>query len=583
MEGDVYVHRLAEHIKQYERRAKTRQANARAPSHGSTVVSYLTLGAVAAAPPVRTNRDDVPPLKLDPHHLMYLLLRLDGCDSLPGIEDLDRPWETTPSRMLNYYGTEAQQRASDQSDKMSMASGLSSYTFGSSWFGRDSEKTGKQALDADLKYLYAACTVLPALDMAPFGSSPSHRVITSFETLPDELCVPLGLFKNLQRLTIRDLDPRAFAGWHRLADTLVQLSLISTGLEDISDLFIGKVLSDQHSANVSSQRQQAVERERRSSALPSEPTPLLVPPARLKQTAWSSLRYLSLASNYLTFVPMDLAHLASIRHLDLSDNLLVAVPDGLADMFCLQTLNLSGNMIDSLLGIARILGNVTTVNLANNRLDSLCGLERLLALERLDLRSNGIQDSSEVGRLAPLPNLVELWVDNNPLVRTEADWRLRCFETFARESRTGGALTLKLDGAAPSFTDRQALRQIRPSRPGQYATSPPQTASTIDMAVSPMQANSLGKQRRRPPRIVRLESIGPTSPTRTAPVHSALEPTAKKVAPRRANNKTARAAVAVNEQQGEGPEALRQRIEALKLELGDQWLNVMGDEEMVPS
>ncbi len=76
-------------------------------------------------------------------------------------------------------------------------------------------------------------------------------------------------------------------------------------------------------------------------------------------------------------------------------------------------------MIDSVLGIYTKLGQVLNLNLSRNRLDSLCGLDRLMALERVDLRHNTLEESAEVGRLAVLPNISEIWVEGNPFVEEQ--------------------------------------------------------------------------------------------------------------------------------------------------------------------
>ena len=90
-------------------------------------------------------------------------------------------------------------------------------------------------------------------------------------------------------------------------------------------------------------------------------------------------------------------------------------------------------MIESVLGIYTKLGQVLTLNLSNNRLDSICGLERLVALERVDLRSNRLEESAEVGRLAVLPNIAEVWVEKNPFIESEENHRINCFEHFWKE------------------------------------------------------------------------------------------------------------------------------------------------------
>jgi hypothetical protein len=131
-------------------------------------------------------------------------------------------------------------------------------------------------------------------------------------------------------------------------------------------------------------------------------------------------------------------------------------------------------MIDSVLGIYQRLGSITSINLSKNRLESICGLERLTALERVDIRHNILDESAEVGRLAALPNIKEVWVEGNPLTEAEEGHRIRCFDYFWKE---GKAITL--DGAQPGFYEKRHLtepipEQMRSSRPASTAIhSPP--------------------------------------------------------------------------------------------------------------
>ena len=99
-----------------------------------------------------------------------------------------------------------------------------------------------------------------------------------------------------------------------------------------------------------------------------------------------------------------------------------------------------------------MLGQVLSLNLASNRIESLCGLERLVALERIDLRHNLVNESGEVGRLATLPNLSAIWIDGNPLVELEENYRINCFNLFRREGKN-----MTIDGAGPTFIESRSL------------------------------------------------------------------------------------------------------------------------------
>jgi hypothetical protein len=125
-----------------------------------------------------------------------------------------------------------------------------------------------------------------------------------------------------------------------------------------------------------------------------------------------------------------------LTHLDLSHNLLNSIPASLSSLHSLQSLNLSHNMIVSVRNAPQVLGNITTLNLSKNRIDCLVGLERLLGLERVDVRSNELYEVGEVGRLAVLPHIKEVWCVNNIFDQAASgDWRTDLGIAFASEGR----------------------------------------------------------------------------------------------------------------------------------------------------
>jgi hypothetical protein len=125
-----------------------------------------------------------------------------------------------------------------------------------------------------------------------------------------------------------------------------------------------------------------------------------------------------------------------LTHLDLSHNFLNSIPTSLSSLHSLQSLNLSNNMIVSVRNAPSALGNITTLNLSKNRIDCLVGLERLLGLERVDVRSNELYEVGEVGRLAVLPHIKEVWCTNNLFDQTGVDWRSDLGIAFAQEAKT---------------------------------------------------------------------------------------------------------------------------------------------------
>lgn len=180
----------------------------------------------------------------------------------------------------------------------------------------------------------------------------------------------------------------------------------------------------------------------------------------LPASKWRFLKHLSLADNSLTsMTTSSLAPLANTLHsLDLSSNLLAEIPDCLASLTALRALNLSNCMIESLHSLRRNpLPAITSLNLRSNRLASIAGLERLLSLERLDLRDNRIQDPTELARLTGIPDVREIWVVNNPFVRTHGNYRVIIFNLF--RGTPGYSEDVVIDSTGPGYSERKQLRE----------------------------------------------------------------------------------------------------------------------------
>ena len=131
-----------------------------------------------------------------------------------------------------------------------------------------------------------------------------------------------------------------------------------------------------------------------------------------------------------------------------------------------------------------MLGQVLTLNLAANRIESLCGLERLVALERVDLRHNLVHESGEVGRLATLPNLSAIWIEGNPLVELEENYRINCFNSFRKEGKN-----MTIDGAGPTFIESRSLVVLPTVVPPRVAASVP-SPPTVAVGTSPAPAST---------------------------------------------------------------------------------------------
>ncbi|KZT10725.1 uncharacterized protein LAESUDRAFT_672179 [Laetiporus sulphureus 93-53] len=506
--GDDYIRRIATYIRNREQglaaAAVVRRRHKKAVSEAS-VLNPLTWFASdnAAAPQAKPVV-----LTFDMHHLFYLLMRLEALGIDVGSLDVR---VDNPSRPMNYINVFPNGDRSDTLSFVSFRSSLSAVSklsLGSGWWGRPTPPS----VDSELKYIYSCFTKLPALAL----HAPEAKLIMELANeVSNESALPLDAFKNLQTLCCIDIDPRTLLGWDRLAESLRSLSIKNSGLEDVSDVFIGAVLDDQarregktggasarqlsrglartssfHATRLPQSVPEDAEddtdspptssSEERPTVVEETPTPVEEnsQSSALSALKWTFLRHLSLSDNALTFLPTaPLPYLTSVTHLDLSSNLLISVPPGLSSLYNLVSLNLSDNMIDSVLGIYTVLGNVLYLNLSRNRLESICGLERLLALERVDLRENLIEESAEIGRLATLPNIAEVWVEGNPLTEIEEGYRIRCFDYFTKEGR--GIL---LDGSPPGFYEKMYLT----TPPSEQMTSarPPSAVSPPVVAVS---------------------------------------------------------------------------------------------------
>ena len=207
----------------------------------------------------------------------------------------------------------------------------------------------------------------------------------------------------------------------------------------------------------------------------------------LPPTKWRFLRHLCLADNSLTSVTATgLAPVANTLHsLDLSTNLFTDVPDGLATLVALRALNLSNCMIESLHSLSRNpLPAITAFNLRGNRLRSLAGIERLLSLERLDLRDNNLSDPTEIARLTCLPEIREIWVSGNPFVRTHSGYRVVIFNLFRRTP--GYMEDIIIDGSGPGYAERKQLAD-RAAEPEGAPVKRPIAADQSSVVLKPSQ------------------------------------------------------------------------------------------------
>jgi Leucine-rich repeat (LRR) protein len=507
--ADDYIRRIATFIRTHDKNlaeagvARRRRGPKSPQSAGDASVlnplSWFGLGSTSQSP-----ANAVKPIifSINTHRLFYILMRLEALGIDIGTLDVKIDSPSRPMSYVNVFNEADKSDTGSLSSFRSSFSAVSGLSLGGGWFGRPAPPS----VEAELKFIYSSFTKLPALSVI----APGRKMIKELANdPPNENALPLDAFKNLQVLECLDIDPRTLLGWDKMAESLRSLTIKKSGLEDVSDIFVGAVVDDQARREGSTSRSRRRRIPRGMARQPSyynatrlpesvpedteespshgpestestptvESTPSPPPSTQLSPLKWAFLKHLSLSDNALTFFPTEcLDHLTSLIHLDLSSNLFVSVPPGLSTLYNLISLNLADNMIDSVLGIYTNLGQVLSLNLARNRLESICGLERLLALERVDLRHNTIEDSAEVGRLATLPNITEVWVEGNPFVEIEEGYRIACFDYFWKEGKT-----VNLDGSPPGFYEKRNLtvpppQQMSSSRPLSVASSPPVVA-----------------------------------------------------------------------------------------------------------
>ncbi|KAL9585021.1 MAG: hypothetical protein Q9212_001773 [Teloschistes hypoglaucus] len=425
--------------------------------------------------------------------------------------------EASPANYVSFLGHSHTSRGRGDRDSIHSVKSVRSVMSGMSalWLGLGSANSNAKSEKAqtqlmlDLKYLYSAFTKIPCLQLSPDRTA---RLIRGYEEFPFDTAVPLHSFKNLSALDICDVDFRQFFGWDKLADQLRSLTLKRANVDNPVDLLTNIVLDDTDKRRRRSSKAQsspilswplsppvrftdttrfasipsspAVEDKQSQSTSPKneDRTPrfdmLGVTALRLidqdlvaltqahiqillcllPASRWRFLRHLGLADNALTSIPVNsLAPLSnSLQSLDLSSNLFTDVPDGLANLTVLRALNLSNCMVESLQSLLRNpLPAITALNLRANRLQSLVGIERLLSLERLDVRDNKLVDPTELARLTALPEFREVWIMQNPFIRSHSDYRIAIFNLF--RTTPGHVDDVVIDGSSPTYSERKHL------------------------------------------------------------------------------------------------------------------------------
>ncbi|KAG0009077.1 hypothetical protein BGZ80_002758, partial [Entomortierella chlamydospora] len=274
------------------------------------------------------------------------------------------------------------------------------------------------------------------------------------------LFLPLpGVFTSLTHLELHKIPPNCVDGWEILMERLRSLVIVQSGIEDVYDVIVTTVVNSEkrRRQRISREKSRAVQiKEEQQEALKDAVSAAQeLTDASTVSTAvdskndespkaeglngsslalelddaivlsslkmWPTLRHLSFSDNSLPSLTHNdtFLHTRSIVSLDLSHNLFLSPPSGLIHLHNLNDLDLSYNMISGVQSIYQVLGNITVLSLRGNRLESLSGLERLWNLEKVDVRENHLTEAAEVGRLAALPGIREVWSDRNPFCITQ--------------------------------------------------------------------------------------------------------------------------------------------------------------------
>ncbi|KAF9204064.1 hypothetical protein BGZ59_001278, partial [Podila verticillata] len=298
-----------------------------------------------------------------------------------------------------------------------------------------------------------------------YGGNAILSLFAGSSSSSPSLLLPLaGTFQDLTHLELHKIPPRCIEGWEILMAQLKSLVIIQAGIEDVYDVIVTAVVSGERrrrqrvykeknravlikqeqrealkdAALISQQQQQQQQQQQRHDSAHSIASSVSSSsfeggsPMDKSYDAddkeilssikmWPVLRHLSVSDNALPGLAQSetFAYSQAVVTLDLSHNLFLAPPPALIHLHNLQSLNLSYNMINSVQSIYQILGNIAILDLRSNRLESLCGLERLWNLEKVDVRENHLDEAAEIGRLAALPGIREIWADRNPFCTSQ--------------------------------------------------------------------------------------------------------------------------------------------------------------------
>ncbi|KAL2436802.1 putative leucine-rich repeat-containing protein [Exophiala dermatitidis] len=271
-DGHDFVRSLAQYIRQHEKALANslqmsvhrRQSSLNSGSTSSSSVTGTSTGntnnsssALLAAFSFaglnfRSHASKAALLTLTPHHLFYLLSKMEELDISVGpmnirFENLNS--DPSPSNYVSFLQSHKPSKGRSDKDSIHSVSSMRSVMSGMSTFwssiglGGNTSKSEKAraVTQADLTYLYSAFTKLPSLRVT---TDHRARLIKGYEEFPFDTAVPLFAFKNIQQLDIVDIDFRQFYGWDRLAEQLTLLTLKRANIDDPIELLTHIVLDD---------------------------------------------------------------------------------------------------------------------------------------------------------------------------------------------------------------------------------------------------------------------------------------------------------------------------------------------------
>ncbi|WWC61904.1 uncharacterized protein I303_104490 [Kwoniella dejecticola CBS 10117] len=408
----------------------------------------LTLGfGQPSSSPRRVPPKSIKPLllRLPPDRLLYLLLRWQTLpQALNHVGRTDVPIEEGVSVAARGARMDERNRGieGDVKSVMSWVGSMRSVSMGSlvsrntssGWFSRKEEVNEDQIL----LQLYSMFTYIPALLIhPPFVSEPPILELIEAGGYTQlggiDVRVPLDVMRNLSTLELEGYDPRALLIPPNLGMETLTVRDVQDGDDWIEELLI---ICPEEDPN---------------RPAGTEADDEVIPPLKAR---FPNLRNLSLISSTLLTLPqLPLSHL---KYLDLSNNLLDTLPTSLSSLLSLTALNLSNNVIVSLRSAASVLPGIISLNLSGNRIDCLIGLDQCLTLQRLDIRRNELNEYDEVGRLAVLPNIKEIYTTGNPFSEYSTgsanaeEWRVELGVLFKEENRQK---EIVLDGTEFSWNE----------------------------------------------------------------------------------------------------------------------------------